>query len=61
MENLNHLKNKKITLYSKLTFCLGNLLAFSLSNNTEQSDGLPAQPQSIENGGQVWTLDKLYV
>jgi hypothetical protein len=35
MENLKHLKNKKITLYSKLTFCLGNLLTFCLGNNTE--------------------------
>jgi len=33
MENVRYLKNKKIMLYLKLTFCLGNLLTFSLSNN----------------------------
>ena len=34
MENVRYLKNKKIMLYLKLTFCLGNLLTFSLSNNS---------------------------
>jgi hypothetical protein len=33
MENVRYLKNKKIMLYLKLTFCLGNLLTFPLSNN----------------------------
>jgi|GEM_PF-5000384 len=36
MENIRYLKNKKIMLYLKLTFCLGNLLTFSLSNNSQE-------------------------